>query len=134
MILMTTANGIEHGLVGRLVNQVPRKKRFVNVEPKKKEELELKIKADSEIVKVRYINWKNQVSGKLYKDWTAGSGEPLYLFNFLHGYTYQIPRGLVNQVNDPKRLPPNREGKLGENGPLAKDSGINRIHEFVGEI
>jgi hypothetical protein len=35
-----TANGTEHGLLNTLINQVPKSKRFKNVEPKLKEELE----------------------------------------------------------------------------------------------
>ena len=128
-------NNIEHGLLGTLVNQVPKAKRFQNVDAKKKEELEKKVKHDSTLEKVRYLNFKNQETGQLYKDWSAGAGEPIYLMNFLHDQVYTIPRGLIDQVNDLTRLPPKREGSLDANGqPLTKDGGKKRVHQFVKEF
>jgi hypothetical protein len=128
-------NGIEHGLMGTLVNQVPKAKRFQKVSAEKKAELERKMKADGELEKVRYINFRNQDTGQLYKDYSVGAGEPIYLFNFLHDQVYTIPRGLIDQVNDTTRLPPKREGSLDPNGqPLTKDGGKKRIHQFIREL
>ena len=134
MIKMTTANGIEHGLVNTLINQVPKSKRFKNMEPAQKADLEKKIKADSEIIEVRYLNHKNQENGSLYKDYYAGAGEPYYLFNFLHDHVYKVPKGLVDQVNDPNHMVPKREGALTDNGPLARDSQKKRVHHFVRDV
>ena len=134
MLKRITANGIEHGLLNTLVNQVPKSKRFKNVDPKKKEELEKKVKADSELVEVRYLNYKNQENGSLYKDYYAAAGEPYYLFNFLHDHVYKVPKGLVDQVNDPNHMVPKREGALTDNGPLATDGPKKRIHHFVRDV
>lgn len=135
MDLRKTPSGIEHGLMTTLVNQVPKSKRFKNVEPKLKEELEAKVKRDSELISVRYLNYKNQDTGFLAKDYYAGAGEPIYIFKFLHDYVYMVPKGLVDQVNDPTRLSPKREGSLDENGqPLLKDGAPKRIHHFVRDI
>ena len=128
-------NGIEHGLMGTLVNQVPKAKRFQKVSAEKKVELEKKMKADGELDTVRYINFRNQENGQLYKDYSVGAGEPIYLFNFLHDQVYTIPKGLIDQVNDKTRLPPKREGSLDANGqPLTKDGPPKRIHQFIREI
>jgi hypothetical protein len=135
MELRKTPSGIEHGLITTLVNQVPKSKRFKNVEPKLKEELEAKVKRDSEVISVRYLNYKNQETGFLSKDYYAGAGEPIYMFKFLHDYVYMVPKGLVDQVNDPSRLSPKREGSLDANGqPLLKDGPPKRIHHFVRDI
>lgn len=130
-----TANGIEHGLVNTLINQVPRAKRFKNMDAKQKEEAEKKIKDDSIVVEVRYLNHKNQENGSLFKDYYAGAGEPYYIFNFLHDHVYKVPRGLVAQVNDPNHLVPKREGSLDPNGqPREKDGPKKRIHHFVRDV
>lgn len=135
MIKLVTANGIEHGLLNVLVNQVPKSKRFKNMDAKRREEMEKKIKADSELVEVRYLNYKNQENGSLYKDYYAGAGEPYYLFNFLHDHVYKVPKGLVDQVNDPNHMIQKREGCVDINGnPLAKDGPKKRIHHFVRDV
>lgn len=135
MIKLVTSNGTEHGLVGTLINQVPKSRRFKNVEPKLKEELEKKLKDDSIIEEVRYLNHKNQESGFLYKDYCAGAGEPIYLFNFLHDNVYKVPRGLIAQVNDENRMIQKREGSIDANGnPIGKDGPKKRIHHFVRDV
>lgn len=130
-----TPSGIEHGLMTTLINQVPKSKRFKNMDSKLKEEMEAKIKHDSELVQVRYINYKNQETGYLSKDYYAGAGEPIYVFKLLHDYVYKLPRGFVDQVNDPNRRVPKREGALDEHGrPLASDGPMKRIHHLVMDI
>lgn len=132
---MVTATGIEHGLINTLINQVPKSKRFKNVDPKKKEELEMKVKRDSELETVRFIHYKNQENGHLPKDYSAGAGEPIFMFNFLHDHVYTVPKGLIDQVNDTSRLSPKREGSLDENGqPRAKDGPVKRLYQFVKDI
>lgn len=131
-----TLSGIKHGLLTTLVNQVPKSKRFKNLEAKAKEEAELKIKHDSELITVRYINYKNQENGYLSKDYYAGAGEPIYVFKFLHDHVYKVPKGLVEQVNDPNRRVPRREGAVVDDSgaPLDKDGPMKRIHHFVMDI
>jgi hypothetical protein len=46
---MVTANGTEHGLLHTLINQVPKSKRFKNVEAKKKEKDLKKDKAEKKL-------------------------------------------------------------------------------------
>ena len=87
-----TLSGVEHGLMGTLINQVPKAKRFRNMDAKRREENEKKIKYNSEFVKVRFIHYKNQINGSFYTDWDAGAGEPRYLFKFMHGHSYTDPK------------------------------------------
>jgi hypothetical protein len=135
MLKQVTANGIEHGLVNTLINQVPKSKRFKNMDAKKKEEMEKKIKDDSTIVEVRYLNHKNHENGSLYKDYYVGAGEPYYLFNFLHDHVYKVPKGLVDQVNDENRMAQKREGSIDAYGnPIGKDGPKKRIHHFVCDV
>jgi hypothetical protein len=132
MLLMKTANGIEHGLLNTLINQVPKSKRFKNVEPGRKAELEKRAKDNAEIVEVQYINYKNQDTGHRCADYTVGAGEPLYMFKFLHGHTYRVPKGLVNHINDPRKRRPRREGSVDESGqPREKDGAPQSIDAFV---
>lgn len=131
--LRKTSTGIEHGLITMLINQVPKADAFKKLDPKRKEELEKRIKKNSEMVQVRYVNYKNQESGHRCVDYYAGPGEPIYVFKFLHDFTYTIPRGLAEQVNDPKSKMPVRADSLDESGkPRAKDGPSRRIDEFVG--
>jgi hypothetical protein len=131
MILQKTF-GIEHGLLTTLVNRVPKSKRFKNVDAKRKDELEKKVVHDSELVEVKYINYKNQSTGQRRVDWTAAAGEPYFIFNFLHDHTYTIPRGVVEVVNDPSKKRPQRADSLDESGrPRVKDGPGVRIDEFV---
>lgn len=127
-----TANGMEHGLLNTLVNQVPKKNRFRNVDAAKKEQLEKKIKRDSEIVKAKYIHYKNQKRGSRNVDWTAGAGEPYYMFKFLHDQIYEVPRGVIDVVNSDRNKRPIRADSLDDDGrPREKDMGTERIDEFV---
>ena len=135
MELARKTNGIEHGLLGTLVNQVPKKMRHQNIEPAKKAELEKKMKDDSEMVTVRYIHYKNQKTGTRYVDWSAGAGMPIFLYRFLHDQTYTVPKGLIPIINSPHRRKPVREGSLDDNGaPRDKDAGFTRIDELVGTL
>lgn len=135
MMKRTTLNGIDHGLINTLINQVPKSKRFKNMDAKKKEEAENKIKRDSQLIKVRFIHYKNQENQVIPKDYYAGAGEPIYLFGFMHDEVYTVPRGLVDQVNDENRMIPKREGSVDENGqPLQKDGKKKRIYHFVLDV
>jgi hypothetical protein len=127
-----TSTGIEHGLLTTLINQVPRKNRFRNVEAKKKEELEKLVKRNSELVKARYIHYKNQKRGSRVVDYTAAAGEPYYVFKFLHDNVYEIPRGVVDVVNHERNKRPVRADSLDDDGkPREKDGYAERIDEFV---
>jgi len=129
---MVTAQGIEHGLIHTLINQVPKSKRFKNVEPKKKEDLEKKLKDDMELIDVRFIHYKG---GSMPKDYYAGAGEPIYMFNFMHDHVYKVPKGLVKEVNDPNRMVEKREGSLDDNGkPIEKDGPKKRLYHFVHDV
>lgn len=132
MLRMVTASGIEHGLLHTLINQVPKSKRFKNVDAKTKEDLEKKIKADSEIVELRFIHYKG---GSIAKDYYAAAGEPIYMFTFIHDNVYKVPKGLADQVNDPSRMAEQREGSIDGNGtPIPKDGPKKRLYHFVRDV
>jgi hypothetical protein len=136
MELIRKTNGIEHGLLGTLVNQVPKKKGLQNIDAKKREDREKKMKDDSEMVEVRYINYRNQKTGTRYVDWSAGAGMPIFLYRFLHDQTYTVPKGLVATINDPRKRRPIREGSIDPhtNAPREKDEGSFKLDEFVRNI
>lgn len=135
MELRKTLNGVEHGLLNTLINQVSKKSRFKNMEPKQKSDAEAKILRDSKIERVRYINYANQDNGCLVKDYYVAAGEPIYLFKFLHDHIYDVPLGLIEEVNDPTRKVPQREGLIGkDNVPLNSDGPAKRVHHFIKEF
>lgn len=133
-ILRRTVTGIEHGLISQLVNNISKTDAFKNVEEKRKADLLKKIERDKKWIKVRYINVKNQESGQLATDFTAGPGEPIYVFKFLNDEIYEIPFGLFEKwMGEDKKLPV-RSDSLDESGkPRSKDGYSKRVHIFIRE-
>ncbi len=135
MMLRADKNGQEHGLVTTLINQVSKAEAYKKLDAKRKEELESRIKRNSVLKKVRYIHFKNQETGHRCADYTAGAGEPLYVFKFLHDNVYTVPLGLIELINGERSARPVREGSLDSNGvPLAKDAAPIRLDGFVSDL
>jgi len=125
-------NNIEHGLLTTLINNVPESKRFQNMDPARKEIAEKKMKRDNRLVKGRYINYRDRDRGYLYKPYCKYAGDPMLVFKFLHDHVYEVPQGLVDEVNDPRKRLPRRSEVLDVNNQLTDREGVpERIHEFV---
>lgn len=136
-LMMATASGELHGLINTLTNSVPFDE-FKHFKPEHKKEMERRKKEDSKLVKAEYMNSRGRHE-RLTKPFCLGSGEPIQIWHFIPGKTYEIPLGLVNEVNDPKKKLPKRSGLVSIDGesirkdesPLDRDEEGEWLHKFV---
>lgn len=95
-VTRVTANGIEHGVIKSFPND-DRTDGFQHMKPEVKEQCMKKQKNDSTMVKARYKN--DEAGGYLEMPFTLGAGHRIDYYRFIDEYVYDVPRGLVNQVN-----------------------------------
>lgn len=134
IIKKCTANGEEHGLIGLLPNAVPFDD-FKHMTPEHKSECQKKLKRDKELIRGRYIN-RRGINERLEKPYCAGAGEPIQLWKLIPEHTYDLPRGMIDEVNASRM--PVRADLVSVDGksvnrddiPLQKDS-FEIIHEIV---
>lgn len=135
--MMSTAGGELHGLINTLTNCVPADD-FKNFKPEHKKEMERRKKEDLKLVKAEYMNSRGRHE-RLTKPYCAGSGEPIQIWHFIPGKTYEVPLGLVNEVNDKNKHIPKRSGLVSVDGqairkdeaPLDRDEEGEWLHKFV---
>jgi hypothetical protein len=136
-LTMSTAGGELHGLINSLTNSVPFDD-FKNFKPEHKKEMERKKKEDGRMVKAEYMN-KRGSHERLTKPYCLGSGEPIQIWHFIPGRVYEVPLGLVNEVNDKRKHIPKRSGLVSVDGqamnsseaPLDKDQEGDWLHRFL---
>lgn len=124
-----TANGLEHGLINTVGNSVPDNglKRFSE---KDRPAMEKKRKEDERIVKAQYFN-KDGAGERLERPYMMWEGQPITTWRFLHGEIYDVPKGLVDDVNSPHKRTKKRSGLIGANGqPLETDEFDESQHRF----
>ncbi len=122
-----TARGEEHGLINTLGNSV-QGDGFKRFSSEHKEEMKKLKEEESRIVKARYINHRGSHE-RLTKPYCRWAGEPIQLWHFIPGQEYDVPHGLVKEVN---------EGGLNRRQKIDSDEtgdhiveGKDQIHEFV---
>ncbi len=136
-LLMSTASGEQHGLINTLSNMVPFDE-FKNMKPEHKKEMERQKKEDSKLVKAEYMNARGKHE-RLTKPYCKYSGDPIQIWHFIPGKTYEVPMGLINEVNDSTKRLPRRSGLVSIDGealrkdeaPLDKDEEGEWLHRFV---
>lgn len=136
-LMMSTAGGELHGLINVLTNNVAADE-FKHFKPEHKKEMESRKKEDSKIVKAEYMNSRGRHE-RLTKPFCLGSGEPIQIWHFIPGKTYEVPLGLVKEVNDKNKHIPKRSGLVSVDGnalrkdesPLDKDQEGDWLHKFV---
>lgn len=127
---MIAENGEKHGLVNVLANSVPFDD-FKNINVKIKETCKKAKENDHKLVKVRYINHRGEHE-RLSRPYMRWAGDPIQMWHFIPGQEYEVPRGLVEEVNDKRRRPMRMSGLLDSKGvPLPKDTPGQAVHEFV---
>ena len=134
-VLQYTASGEAHGLIDTLTNSVENND-FKHMTPATKAKLEKEKKEDARIVKVEYLNSRGKHE-RLDKPYCRYAGDPIQKWHFIPGKVYEIPLGLVKEVNEVKM--PVRSGlvevdgqKVNKDGsPLAKDEDGPWLHKFV---
>jgi hypothetical protein len=136
-LLMATASGEQHGLINTLTNSVPFDE-FKNMKPEHKKEMERQKKEDSRIVKAEYLNARGRHE-RLTKPYCRYSGDPIQIWHFIPGKVYDVPLGLVNEVNDTNKRMKKRSGLVSIDGnsvnkdesPLAQDQEGEWLHRFA---
>lgn len=128
-LTQVTANGEQHGLINTLANSVPFDD-FKHMDGPTKLKAEKLKKEESRIVKARYMNSRGKHE-RLTKPYCRWAGQPIQIWHFIPGKEYEVPVGLVNEVNAQKIVI--REGKCDENGdnPSSKDEIDEPLHQFV---
>jgi hypothetical protein len=136
-LIMSTASGELHGLINTLTNSVPFDD-FKNMKPEHKKELERQKKEDSRLVKAEYMNSRGR-NERLTKPYCKYSGDPIQIWHFIPGKIYEVPMGLVNEVNDKNKIMKKREGLISVDGnpvkndesPLNRDEEGDWLHKFI---
>lgn len=136
-LMLSTASGELHGLINTLTNSVPFDD-FKNMKPEHKKELERQKKEDNRLVKAEYMNSRGRHE-RLTKPYCKYAGDPIQIWHFIPGKVYEVPLGLVNEVNDKNKIMKKRAGLLevdgnpvqASNTPLETDEEGNWLHKFV---
>src|SRR5208282_5581343 len=128
LVKMVTANGEEHGLVNSIPNSV-KDHGFVDMTPENRAKMEKMRKDESRMVKARYINHRG-MNERLDKVYMRYPGDPLKTYHLIPGQTYELPFGMVKEINDNPGLA-QREGLEVDGKILAKDAAPFRLHELV---
>ncbi len=119
-LIMATASGEEHGLINTLANSVPFDE-FKNMKPEHKKQVESQKKEDSRLVKAEYMNSRGRHE-RLTKPYCKYAGDPIQIWHFIPGKVYEVPLGLVNEVNDKNKIMKKRSDLIEVDGkPVRKD-------------
>lgn len=136
-VVQCTASGEQHGLVNVLPNSVPFDD-FKNIDPKYKTECEKRKKEDARLVKVKYHN-KRGPHERLDKAYCRWAGDMIQQYHLIPGYSYEVPLGMVKEVNQTKM--PIRSGLVSvdevpimkDGSPLSHDSPGEQIHMLYND-
>lgn len=136
-LVMCTASGEQHGLINTLTNSVPFDD-FKNMKPEHKKEMERQKKEDSKIVKAKYMNSRGRHE-RLTKPYCKYAGDQIQIWHFIPEKHYDVPLGLVNEVNDKNKIMKKRSGLVSVDGnsikrdesPLDHDEDGDWLHQFV---
>lgn len=134
-VAMATPSGELHGMINKIGNSVAFDD-FKHMDAKTKAKCEKEKKEDGRMVKARYINSRGKHE-RLQKPYCRWSGEPIMLYNLIPGYVYELPMGMVKEVNEKKEV--KRAGLVSVDGqalrkdeaPLDKDQLEEGIHQLV---
>lgn len=123
---MVTKGGVKHGLITMYVSESSEE--FKNMKPALKAEMEKKKKDDNRIIKAKFVHYKDK-NGRLEMPYCKYSGDPVLMYKFLNGYTYNVPKGLVDQVNEAFIV--KRSEILDRDGLPTKTDEVEKLYEFV---
>ena len=129
IVVQYTKNGEAHGLVEQYTNSVSFDD-FKNINPKIKDQCIKQKKEDGRLVKVKYINTRGRTE-RLPKVYCKWAGEPIQKWNLIPGQVYDVPKGMIDEVNAIKR--PKRSGLCTVDGtdlnPLGAPSEVDQIED-----
>jgi len=123
------SNGERHGIINIVANSVSDNE-FKHMTPENKTKAEKLKKEEQKIVKVRYHNYQG-THERLTFPYMRWAGEQICTWHLIPGEEYEVPYGMVKQVNDPAKRKPKRSDLLDHNGiPMPKDATPEIIHEL----
>lgn len=135
-LVMCTASGEQHGLINTLTNAVQGDD-FKAMAPHIKAKAEKEKKEDSRLVQAEYMNSRGRHE-RLTKPYCRYAGDPIQIWHFIPGHTYQVPLGLVKEVNDKNKVMKKRSGlvsvddkNVSDGAPLDKDVDGDWLHKFI---
>lgn len=135
--MLSTASGEIHGLINTLTNS-NEFDGFKNFKPEHKKQMESQKVEDAKLVKVEYMNSRGRHE-RLTKPYCKYAGDPIQIWHFIPGKVYEVPLGLVREVNDSMKHIPRRSGLVSIDGeavrkdeaPIEKDEPGDWLHKFV---
>lgn len=129
-VLIHKGTGLQHGCINTVGNSVP-DNGFKHFAEKDRPSMEKKKKDDEKIVKAQYLH-KEGGNERLERPYMMYAGQPITMWRFFHGETYDVPKGLVDDVNSPHKREKKRSGLLDSKGvPTESDSSGEMLHRFV---
>ncbi len=133
---LCTAGGEIHGIINTLTNSVPNDD-FKHFSPAHKEKLVKEKKEHSRIVKAEYMNSMGRHE-RLTKPYCKYAGDPIEIYHLIPGHVYELPFGMIEEVNDKSKHMKQRSGLLSVDGndvnkgaPLENDQEGTWIHRLV---
>ena len=123
------ASGLEHGLINTIGNSVP-DKGFALFSEKDRSSMDKKKKDSEKIVKARYLNSRG-VNERLERPYMEYEGQPITMWRFLHNHVYELPKGLVDDVNKQMALPQRSEILDASGQPTKVNGPGEKLHLFV---
>lgn len=130
MMDLRTKSGERHGIINRVANSVTedQMKKFSEKDRSKMEALR---KEQSRPVKVQYLNSRGK-NERLTTPYCKWAGDPIDSWHFIPEEIYEVPMGLVEQVNDKNKHIPKRSEVLDKNGrPTAVDGSSEWLHKLI---
>lgn len=124
---LMTARGEEHGLIKQLPNSI-KTENLDHLTPEHKTEMQKKIKDACKIVRARYIDRQNP-HGRFTKPYCAGGGKPIQIWKLISDHVYDLPKGLVEELNSEKGVI--TRGERIEEGVMIKGDITIKRHELV---
>lgn len=136
-LTLVTKSGEQHGLINTLTNSVPFDE-FKNMKPEHKKEAQAQQKEDSKLVKAEYMNSRGRHE-RLTKPYCRYAGDPIQIWHFIPGQKYDVPLGLIKEVNDKSKIMKQRSGLVSVDGsaltkdesPLDQDQEGEWLHKMV---
>lgn len=124
---LMTANGEEHGLLRQIPNSV-KTENLDHLTPEHKTEVQKRMKDAAKTVRARYINRRNP-NAKLEKPYCIGGGKPIQLWKLICDHVYDLPKGLVDEINSSQGVV--TRGERIEDGKLIMQGSVLKEHECV---
>jgi hypothetical protein len=126
---LVSPTGEEHGLINEVGNSVEDND-FKNMKPDAKAKAKALRDEEHRIVKAQYLNARGP-GERLTKPYCRWAGDKIQTWHFIPNYTYEVPLGLVNEVNNSPGLPQRSEVVDTNGKPTTKEGEPFRLHKFV---